>query len=818
MNQLAESIILSPHSPRLLIFILPGSAVIDMSRHISVAVVLVIAAFSVHVEAGSRTEFLTTHCADCHQGKTAEANLDITALDETLASPDAFDAWVKIVDRVSAGEMPPKDHDRPDKTETQQFLNSTADWLTQHQENVQQTSGRVPTRRLTNRQLERTLHDLLGIDIPLAAEMPDEPRTHGFTTVASGQSTSHFQLQTHLKIVDLALDEAFRRATSEPDEWQRTFSAREVARRNPRRRCREPEMLDGNAVVWSSRLIFYGRLPVTTAREAGWYRLKLNASALNVPEDHGVWCTVRTGMCVSSAPMLSWAGAFEADEQPHEWIFEAWLPKGHMFEVRPGDATLKMGQFAGGQVGAGEGTSQNLCGLAHHSIELERFHKGPDNEVIRQQLFGDLDLKTDQRGGNAKLASAAPRKDATRLMTAFAQRAFRRPTSVDDIAPFIQLVHDDLENGVPLLAALRGGYRALLCSPRFTHFHEVPGQLDGFAFAARLSYLIWGSMPDQELLNLAASGEILDPVVCRAQTQRLLSDARGRSFVKDFAHEWLDLSEIDFTEPDRRLYGGFDVIVQESMVDETRKFLQDMLDQDLSVSHLIEADFTYLNSRLARYYGISGVTGDRIQRVSLKPDDPRGGVLTQGAIMKVTANGTNTSPVIRGVWVSERLLGVDIPPPPENVPAIEPDIRGAKTIREMLEKHKSVTECASCHRRIDPPGFALENFDPSGRWRERYLTVSRGRRSRGAVIDAGFEMPDGSQFDDLAEFKHLVLQDRSALAANVVRKLTAYGTGAPVQFADRDEVARIVGQSADAEFGFRTLLQNFVASNIFRIK
>ena len=192
--------------------------------------------------------------------------------------------------------------------------------------------------------------------------MPTEPRTDGFITVANGQSLSYFQLQTHLAVVDKALDEAFRRATSKPDEWTKELSARQLARRDPRRRCREPEMLSGKAVVWSTRTIFYGRLPVTTAREDGWYRLRIKASALNVPDEHGVWCTVRTGMCVSSAPMLAWAGGFEATEEPNEWTFEAWLPRGHMFEVRPGDSTLKMGRFSGGQIGGRRHSTKTLRG------------------------------------------------------------------------------------------------------------------------------------------------------------------------------------------------------------------------------------------------------------------------------------------------------------------------------------------------------------------------------------------------------------------------------------------------------------------------
>ena len=258
--------------------------------------------------AGPSADFLKAHCYDCHQGESAEAGLDLAVLSSTteLKHSDVFQKWVKVVDRVSAGEMPPRGSQAPPKQQRDRFVTDASFMLETHQQPQFHAAGRVHGRRLTNLQLERSLHDLLGIDIPLASRLPEEPRTHGFANVAESQSISHHHLQNHLNVVDAALDEAFRRALSrEEDEWQKTFAAQKVARTDPKRRCREPEMLDGKAVVWSSRLIFYGRLPVTTAQADGWYRLKIRASALSPPKHGGVWCTVRTGRCVSSAPLLA---------------------------------------------------------------------------------------------------------------------------------------------------------------------------------------------------------------------------------------------------------------------------------------------------------------------------------------------------------------------------------------------------------------------------------------------------------------------------------------------------------------------------------
>lgn len=760
--------------------------------------------------------FLSQRCVDCHEGAGAEAGLDLTSLGSPADSRAELQSWIRIIDRVEAGEMPPADADELPADARDTFVTDAGTWLRRFQEDQWARLGRVRGRRLTNLQLERTLHDLLGIDIPLADQLPDEPRTNGFTTVASGQPMSHFQVKAHLDIVDAALDEAFRRATTKPDEWTRTLTAAELCRQDPSRRCREPELIDGKAVTWNGNVIYYGRLPATTAREPGWYRFTIRASALNVPAEHGVWCSVRTGLNVSSAPLLAWAGAFEATAEPAEWTFETWLPKGHMLEVRPGDVTLKSARFAGGQIGTGEGAPQNVPGVAIHEIVMERLHRSGSDDALRLKLFDQLRVAD---GSVPDLASSAPNADLARLIHRFAAQAFRRPATADDVAPYVQIAEATLASGGSLLDALRSGYRSVLCSPRFLYLQEEPGPLDDAAIASRLSYFLWNSMPDAELRAVAEQGRLRDPAVIRRQVERMLADGRSRQFVEDFASEWLDLSLIDFTQPDRRLVPTFDPIVQHAMLEETHRTLDAMLSENRPVTELVRSDTTFLNSRLARFYGIQGVEGDAMRRVLLSAGDHRsGGVLTQGAILKVTANGTNTSPVLRGIWVCERLLGLEIPPPPANVPAIEPDIRGATTIREMLEKHRADASCASCHAKFDPPGYALENYGPAGRWRERYVVVSGGKVSRGAVIDAGDTLRDGRQFADADELEALLADTPQSLAEGVATKLLAYGTGAAVTFADRDDLHAIAAKVASDGFGFRSLVAEVAASRLFTMK
>jgi hypothetical protein len=759
--------------------------------------------------------FLRTHCFDCHQGADASGGLDLAMLPFDLADAKVQQRWIQVVDRIASGEMPPADAGKIEPPARDAFVTKTGDWLRAFQRSEHARLGRVRGRRLTRREVERSLHDLLGIDIPLADQLPEESSQAEFTTVADGQSISHFQLERHLAAVDVALDEAFRRATSPDDNYDRDFNAAAVARRPNGRRTREPEIIDGHAVTWSSGLIFYGRIPATTAPANGWYRFGIRIAGLKLPSSGGVWTTVRSGPCVSSAPLLAWIGAVEALEEPREVVFEAWLPKGHMIEIRPGDARLKKARFAGGQVGEGEGDPQNVPGIAIERITMQRFHRGPDNAGIRRLLFGDLQVEPAPRGQTLQPVTHLPKQDATRLIAGFARRAFRRPVPAEELSGYTSMVSAALDEGQDFAAALRAGYRAVLCSSRFLYFTELPGPLDSHAIATRLSYWITGSMPDERLLQLAEADRLHDPAVIRQEVERLLAGAGGRRFVEDFAAEWLDLDQIDFTEPDRKLYPEFDPIVQYSMLEETHTFLETMLRDNLSVTHLVDSDFTFLNSRLAQFYDIGGISGDQLRRVTVPPQHHRGGVLTQGAILKVTANGSNTSPVVRGVWISERLLGEPIPPPPSNVPAIEPDIRGAKTIREMLARHRSQDTCASCHVKIDPPGFALENFDPAGQWRDRYLQVAKGRSERGAKIDASYELPDGQKFQNVDEFRALIARQPRRLARNVAEKLLVFGTGAPISFADRAVVADIVDQAAAENDGFRSLVHAVATSSVF---
>ena len=409
------------------------------------------------------------------------------------------------------------------------------------------------------------------------------------------------------------------------------------------------------------------------------------------------------------------------------------------------------------------------------------------------------------------------RADADKLLADFLPLAFRRPVSADDRRVYVDLVMERKEAGDSFEAAMRRTYRDALCSPEFLYHVEPPAadssdQVDEFAMAARLSYFLWNSMPDERLMELARSGELRRRAVVHEEVERLLQDGRSERFRNDFLDQWLKLNKIAANDPDPKLYGGWRVDLQDAMVAETRGFFREMIERDLSPEYLVQSDFVMLNERLAGYYKIPGVVGCEMRLVAVPQGSPRGPFLTQASILKVTANGTTTSPVPRGAFVMDRLLGRPPDPPPPNIPAVEPDVRGATTIREQLANHRDNPACAACHAKLDPPGFALESFDVIGGWREKYQSIT----DRKPAVDPSGVLADGRPFRDILEFQALVVADPEPLWQNLAERLATYALGRGLSFGDRQEaVAGVVAAARKQNGGLRTLIHELVESDFF---
>ena len=766
----------------------------------------------------SHRRFLDQHCGRCHSGKKPKGGFEVGSLSPDLADPDSRKRWLTVLDQLQTGEMPPKEKPRPPAAKVEALTN----WIRQ---TVAQTGeGRVVMRRLNRAEYANTVRDLLGVEMDLTDLLPPDTSTNGFDNNSESLRTSSYLLRSYLDAADRLLDEAI---VNESKPWQvkkRFYIKDEPAVQRPGSVYRFLE--DGVAIfaVWESANI---RVTMWNFRSPfrGKYRFRISAYGY---QSHGepvkFHVTAGTFKEVTEERLLDYY-LVHAD-QPTMIEFTAQLEPENRIRIIADDlpATPPMVEKTGADKYDGPG-------LVVQWVDAEGPLMDSWPPASHSALFGDLKQQRMPRENDPdwrEVVSDNPFSDAERILRQFARRAFRRPVTEDDIQPILARVRQRLEAGYTFEQAVRVGLKAVLVSPNFLFFREKDqeGKLDDFALASRLSYFLWSSMPDEDLFRMASDSKLRQPEMLRQQVERMLKDPKAAAFNREFTGQWLSLRAIDATMPDRTLYPEYDDSLKSAMLKETHLFFDEVLTQDLPLTNFVASDFTFLNERLAKHYGIPDVKGMAMRRVALPPESHRGGFMTMGSVLKVTANGTTTSPVMRGSWVLERILGTPPAKPPVDVEAIEPDIRGATTIREQLSKHRDVENCAGCHRKIDPPGFALESFDVIGGWRDHYRSLtnngerdSQGRRVRpGPPVDSSDVLPDGRRFQNIDEFKQLLLADKNQLTRNLAQKLLAYATGAEPTPLDGPHIERIVQRTRNHNNGFRSLIHEIVQSPLFQTK
>lgn len=445
-----------------------------------------------------------------------------------------------------------------------------------------------------------------------------------------------------------------------------------------------------------------------------------------------------------------------------------------------------------------------------------RAYEGPRIRVFEIDLEGPHHESWPSPSYKALFGSYEPTMaNARPILKRFAGDAFRRPISEEKLDVLHGLVKAKHESGTSAFESLKIGFRAVLCSPDFLYLQEPEGRLDDYALASRLSYFLWSNRPDDVLLQAAANRSLSDPKVLQAQTLRLLKDKRSSAFTESFTNRWLELYKLGTMPPAYKDFTTYYVDGLESaMKTETQTFFRHILQENLPLNTFLDSDFTFVNGGLARLYGIEDINGPEFRKVSLKSDPRRGGLLGHASVLTASANGIDTSPVIRGIWVLENILGTPPSPPPPDVEPLEPDIRGATTIRDQLDKHREVETCYECHRKIDPLGFALENFDPIGGWRDHY---PRGR-DKGPIIDASGQLPNGDRFTGIEEFKDALSQREDQFVRCLTEKLLAYSMGRTLEFTDRPEVDEIIEMTSASGSGLQDLVLAIVQSEAFRTK
>jgi hypothetical protein len=761
--------------------------------------------------------FFAEHCLRCHGPSKSEGNLRLDQLDSDLSNPAALERWLKIAVRLQSGEMPPQSEPRPQPEKLSSLLSTLTAQL-DIASGRQRRAGRVVLRRLNRVEYENTLNDLFNVNVSVKDMLPEDALAEGFDNVGAALNISPVFIERCLDAIDAALDAAIAPVHQIESSQQRFDLYDSLPAWFLAGVWKQPE----GVILFRTSGNSATDLRKFRAPAAGRYRFRIAASAHN---------------SATPLPMAVLLGNFVVSGNPtrHIGYFDA--PPGEPrvidFEERllQKNDTIKVTPVALPFVHLKHETMPEYPGpgLHIHWMEVEGpFAEEWPSESYRR-VFGAVDPKT------ATLA------DAEKLLRNFLPKAFRRPVIDGEERPFVELVAESLESGTSFDAALRLGLKAVLTSPKFLYFRESTtpaddGTLDDYALASRLSYFLWSSMPDETLFELAGRDELHRPEVLRAQVERMLQHPKARAFTENFTGQWLSLREINATTPDKTLYPEFEELLQWSSLRETHLFFNELLREDLSVRNFADSDFAMLNGRLAEHYGIPDVTGVDFRRVPLRPEYHRGGVLTQASVLKVTANGSTTSPVLRGVWVLDRILGQPVPPPPPNVPAVEPDIRGANTIREQLAKHRSTENCRSCHARIDPPGFALENYDVIGGWRSNYRVVAERKNwvnnrvgplakylaawqyGLGPAIEAADVLPDGRSFADISEFKKLLLSNPEQIARCFTEKLLTYATGQPPGLNDRRVVDQILVDTQASDYGVRSLVHAVIASDLFRRK
>lgn len=809
---------------------------------------------------------ISAKCVSCHSADEPQGGLDLSALPFGLSVRTVRSRWIRIHDRVEHGEMPP---DREDLTAEQRndLVETLAVPLHESDAIDVAQSGRGSMRRLNRDEFQQNLRDVLALPaLDIRDMLPEDREGHRFNKTTETLDMSRVQLTAYLDAAESALLQALASGIEPPPTTRyravgrklftetSTFGNQEAMFFAKDSKVIENKLLEEApddpaielALFRSAHWPYYGYPQGFVAPLAGEYRVRFSARGILQtpgfelkPAVQSLPMTFRarkpSGPDVSG-DVRATGGLIDIESERADYETTVQLKTGETFEysllglpvplarnVDGGPPTYRYPPFPeGGQPG-----------VAFQWLEVE----GPLSPASwpppsHRVLFDELPIRTPPNGNglSVEVISDKPQDDARRLLRRFIDRAARQPVPDEALQSFERLIHARLHQGAPFAEALLAGYKAFLCSEHVLYLHEPLKDDDHYAIASRLSHFLTNTRPDPQLMDHARNRQLRNTDVLRAETNRLIESAGFDRFVQNFTDYWLNLRHVHRDEPYARLHPEyrFDAYLVESMERETKTFFTAMVHENLPIRVLIDADFVYANDRLAQHYQLPPLSGSAMRKVARPVNSPYGGLLTQGAILKVTANGTTTSPVIRGAWIMERLIGQPPPPPPASVPAVEPDIRGATTIRELLALHTKDAACASCHARFDPVGLALENFDILGGWRTRYRGLEKGEPVSGidraghdfeytlsSSVDASGKLLDGRSFNDIRALKSLLAADPRQLARNLLHQFTVYATGTPVRFADRREIEDILNRCRANDYRTGDLLHELVYSKIF---
>lgn len=752
--------------------------------------------------------------------------------------------------------MPPEDEEKLSDSDRKAIINWIRGDFTDLQIANQRKEGRSKLRRFNRSEYANTIQDLFGIRPTVGLDLPEDGRVDGYDKVTAALPLSASGAGGYLRMSEEVLNWMLRPAPK--------LSAPTASVANgpfdPSRTTRVPAKESGqsagqNVVLEDGTIVSFnsdtnsGRFDYGT-RVPGMHRLRI--SVYGYQTDKPMAFGIYAGHTSAYPQILDLLKVLEAPPgKPAVIETTVYLRTRDLNDRAPVGDGLRLIPY-----GLGVPVPKNSKaagfkgpGLACQWMEVEepqvplagdRWLTADFPSALNEELRRSHNIPIEQQpvltnSRPKNQAKSVTRQEFMAVMQAtfkrIGPRFYRRDLTRPELDQILSDIAKQLDAGAPLETVFFDQVTEMMTAPDFLCVMEPPGKLSDFALASRLAYFLWNSTPDDQLLEVARKGQLSDPKILHEQTERLLNDPKSGRFVTDFVNQWLGLRGLDDTSPDRNLYPEYDEFLKLSSAMETEGFFRKVLNENLSVRNFVASPWVLANDRLAELYHLPDVTGPQLRQVTLPESSPFGGLWTQSAILKVTANGTNTSPVKRGRWVAERLLGIPIPPPPPTVKPIEPDTRGAKTLREQLALHRSDPSCAACHARFDPYGFALESFDVTGGYRKNFreadpdiASLPQNQRTGkpawrdGLAVDCSGQTPDGRPFSGIQDLRKILAKNPEQLARGVTRHLITYSTGTPPSAVDQPAIDRIVKPAAPDDYGLRSLVHAVVQSELFQWK
>ena len=780
--------------------------------------------------------FLEKHCLRCHGPEKEKGDLRIDRLSLDFKVGADTHHWAEMMEQVNSGEMPPKKEKRPTQEEIAAFVTSLDSRIKEGRAARMAARPAVAHYRLSRREYQNTVYDLLGVryDPAKPGELNEDTLWHGFERIGSELSLSPSHVDRYYRAAELVLDRAFTTASGE---------ARKVLKNAKELRYgggkEQQAVLERFGIKRPLRyLLFPGQVQTalspnwfgkTGPEHSGLYKVRIQASGIRPPRGQPAHLSIghRTGE-------ETVAGLIEFDltapeDSPQIYEFELFLEM---------PATLDFCVVATDVVDRRQGaafrnalTSQGYM-FTHSSETLLLNATAPQmfddkgngllSTVLLDWIEWEGPLVSEEE--KSRRAGLVPPNDATPEMVAehlkrFAERAWRRRVKNDELMEYLKSYRAEREAGEKTIDAYRVAMHGVMTSRHFIYLVEgepkARERVTDSELASRLSYFLWSSMPDAGLVVTAQGGKLNDEGL-RKEVDRMLMDRKVGSFIDDFARQWLQLHRLGMFPPDKRLYPNYDAWLETSMRAEPIEYFREMFAKNMAIDGFIDSDWTMANTRLADFYEFPEMKAGGFQRVSLKPEDHRGGLLTMGAVLGLTSDGTRHRPVHRGVWLSQVLLGKTPPPPPANVPAIEPNPPKSPkaTLRDKLEAHRNDANCAACHAKIDPMGLAWDNYDAIGRWRTREK-IAAGVGEDPLINPAG-TMPDGRPFKDAGDFKRLLLDDRDKYARAFIEHLCIYGLRRPLAFDDQSDLTSIQTEAKKSQYRLKDIVRAVALSDLMR--